>query len=125
MLSFVLSPSIECLRSVLGNDFGKYAKDRGLKIDTDVVLHEGLHGRPMVVGSATISGTDVSDPDAFQRRLNSVDLSRGSGSVLIVISAVVIHKESFSILYPYEFHWTSMDEVLETLGAVSKYGFYV
>lgn len=42
-------------------------------------------------------------------------MNRRPGTDLIVIRAVVIHRYSFSIPYPYDFHCTSMDEVTQTL----------
>lgn len=38
---------------------------------------------------------------------------------------MVIHKNSFSLLQPYDLHYPSCNEILETLRDVSKYFFYV
>lgn len=119
-----MSPSIEIFKSVLGNDFGKSAKDHGLKVNTNVVLYEELDCGPKIMGSATISDVDVTDPDVLQRLLYGVDLNGGSGYVLIVINTVVIDKDNVPILYPYGFHCTLLYEVRETLGDVSKRGLY-
>lgn len=110
--------------SILGNDFGKSAKHWCLKADADVILHEEPDGRPTVAGSATISGVDFTDPNKTQRHFNYVDLNRVSGADLIGMRAVVIHKDTFLISYPYEFHRTFLYEVSLTLADVSKYGFY-
>lgn len=92
------------LKPVFVNNFDESAKNRGLKIDTKVVLYDGLDGRRKVVGSDTISDAGVTDPNEFKRRLHGVYQNHGSGSDLIVIKAVVIHKDRSLISYPYEFH---------------------
>lgn len=63
MLSVVISLSKASFNSLFANDFGKSAKDGGLKIDTNVVLHEEMVGRPSVAGSPIISRACVADHD--------------------------------------------------------------
>lgn len=77
------------------------------------------------MGSATTFGTEVTDPDEFQRLCHSFGRNHRSGSQLIFIKAVVINKDSFRTLYLYESHYTSTDEVRESVREVSNYGFYV
>lgn len=57
----------------------------------------------------------MTDSNEFTRRLHSIDLNRGLGFESIVIKAMVIPKDSFSIPYSHEFHSTSKEKVLETL----------
>lgn len=83
--SLLQSPSRALFKSFRGNNSGKYAKYRGLEIDTDVVFHEENDGIPNVVCSETISGTGLTDFDEFQGLLYVVDLKHGSDSVLIVL----------------------------------------
>lgn len=125
MIFLIISASKSFSKSIVDNEFGKSAKDCGLKIDTDVVLYERLNGGSEVVVSLSISGAGVSDPDEVQRHLHGVDPGRGSGCYLLVIRALVNHECSFPILYPYGFHCTSNDAVPESLENVSMYGFYV
>lgn len=63
------------------------------------------------MGSATIFGASVADPDEFQRLFHGIDLNRGSGFDLNDMKAVVVNKDSFPMLYPYEFHCMSMEKV--------------
>lgn len=112
-------------KSVLGNAFGKSANHRGMNMDAEVVIFEEQDGIPKVVTTATISCRRVTDPDEFNRRLHAVDLNLGSCSDLIVRKSVAIRNGSFSIPYLHEFHFTPIDDVLETLRNVSKYDFYV
>lgn len=86
-----MSPSIAFLKSFLSNDFARSARDRGLKIDFDVVLYEVLDCGPSAVDLATISGAGVADPDEYHRRPYGIYLNRRSGSDLRVIKIVVIH----------------------------------
>lgn len=115
-----MSPSIAFLKSRLGNDLGKFAKDRGLKITPVVVLYEQRDGRSKVVGSATTSIAGVADPYEHQRSFHGVALNRRSVSELIVRNVVIIQKDSFFVPYPNGFHCISMDEVPETLRDSSK-----
>lgn len=78
----------------------------------------------MVVRSATISGTGVTDPEKFQCSLYAIDLNCGSGSGHTFIKSVVTDNDSIPGPHPYGLHCTSMDEVPEALEEVSKYGFY-
>lgn len=80
---------------------------------------------PRAVSSVTVSSAGVTDPDQFQRRVYGADLNLRSGFDLILIKAVVIHNDSFLIPYLYVFYCTSIEEVPETLGNVSKCDFYV
>lgn len=78
------------LERVSKNDLAKSAKDRFLKIDTDVVICREQIGNPNSVGSATITGSGVSDPEEFLRHLHGVDLNRGLGTDIIVIKALAL-----------------------------------
>lgn len=77
------------------------------------------------MGSATICGASVADPDVFQRCRHGVDLNSVSGSDIIVTNAVIINNDSFTIPCLYEFYGSSIYQVPEMLGDVSKYVFYV
>lgn len=77
--------SISLHNSVLGNAFCRSAKDRSLKIDTDVVGYEEQAGRRMLVGSATISYLGMTDRNEFQCHLRDVDMRNRYSSDLIVI----------------------------------------
>lgn len=77
------------------------------------------------MGSAKISRTGVTDRGEFYRRAHDVDLNRGSGSCVIIIKAVSIHKNRFSTPHLYEFHYTSMDKAPAGLRDAFKYGFYL
>lgn len=118
-------PSIVIFKPDFCTDYRKYAKERGLKIDTDVVLYEEQDGRVKVVGSAAAYGVGGTDPDESQRCFHGFDLKRLSSSDLSVLKAAVIHKDSFSIPYIYRFRWISIYEVKETLADVSKFELYV
>lgn len=65
----------------------------------------------------------MTDLDKLQRRIQGLELIRRSGCTLLVLEELVTEKASFLICYPYYFHRTSMDEVPETLGDLSAYGF--
>lgn len=65
--SLIKSPSKPFSKSALRHDFGKFAKEPGSKIDTEVRPYGGMDGCPMVVGLVRISGASVADPDVFQR----------------------------------------------------------
>lgn len=67
----------------------------------------------------------MTDPNEFQRLLHGDDLNSGLGSSSIVIKAVVVRMDSFHISYRYEFYCTLVQEVRETLGDMSRYGFYI
>lgn len=56
-------PSIAFFKSVLSNDFGRSARDCGLKFDVDVALYDTEYESPRVVNSARMFGTGVTDPD--------------------------------------------------------------
>lgn len=83
--------------SFLGNYSRNSAKDRGRKIDTDVKRFEEPDVIPKSVSPAIICRAVSTDPDEFQRRFHGIDLTCGSGFDLIVIRAVVIHKDTFLI----------------------------
>lgn len=72
----------------------------GPNIDTDVVLYKKQHDKPKPVGPATIYNTGLTDYGELQYFLYDVDLNCGSGSVFIVMKAVVIKRYSFPIAYP-------------------------
>lgn len=59
---FSISPLIEHLLSVLGNDFGESVEEPCLKMDTNVVFYEKQDSRPKVVDSAIIFGPAITDP---------------------------------------------------------------
>lgn len=124
-ISLIVSPSTTLSKSLLGNALGKSAKERGLKTDTGVVLHEEQDDSPKAVGSEIIFGAGVMDPDEFQRYFYVVGLNGWSDSSLIVIKAVVIHKKNFSTPYPYEFYCIYMSKVPETVDDLCRYGFYI
>lgn len=99
-----MTPFIASLKSVLDIAFGKCAKDAGLYIETDVVLYGEQNSNDKILGSSKISGASVRDPDGLQRCFHTVDRNRRSGSDLLVINAVLIHKDSVLTRYPYVFH---------------------
>lgn len=100
-------------------------KNCSVIIDTAIVLYKKQEGRPKFMGSAKISCASVTGPGKLQRHLHGIDLNREPSSDLIVIRAAVNQKDSFLNPYLYEIRCTSMDEDLETLWDVSKYGSYV
>lgn len=106
-----MSSSKAFFKSVLHKDFGKFVKDRNLKIDINVVLFEEQDGSPKVIRSVKISGTDVTVPEDSHRPPHGGDLTRWSGSDLIFINAEVIQNDSFPIPCRYELHCTSMYDV--------------
>lgn len=69
---------------VIHNNLGKSGKDRGLKIDTDVVFYEEKNGRRKFMGSAIFSRAVLTYLDEFHHLLHSVDLSRVACSDLFV-----------------------------------------
>lgn len=64
-ISVVRSPSIAFFKSFLDKDFGKSAKDRGLKINADVEFNEKKDGKQNVPGSATMPVAGLTDADEF------------------------------------------------------------
>lgn len=120
-----MCPPIAFFKYVLGNEWGKSARDRDLKNYIYVVLYEKRGRRPNNLRSATISATGVTARDEFQRHFHGVHLSLAPGSNLIVIKAVVIQKDSFPIPYLHGLHWTTMYDVPKCLEVVSKNGFSV
>lgn len=72
---------------------------------TDVVLYEEQNGPPNVVGSTSTSDTGVTGLDNFQRCLHGFELSRGLGSNVIVVNAVVNQNDSFLVAFLYEMHF--------------------
>lgn len=74
---------------------------------------------------AKISGTDVTNPDDFQRLLHAVDLNHTSGSDQNVIKAMIIQNDTVSITYPYNFQCTSMDDTRYILQNLSEYCCYI
>lgn len=68
-----MSPSISFFKCDNSNEFKKFEKDRGLKIDSNVLLCKDLYGKPKVSGSARIADRDLTDPEKFQRFLHGVD----------------------------------------------------
>lgn len=101
-----------CLRNYLRMS----ARDCGLKIVTNVELSEKQECSPKFVHAARISGASEIEHNEFKRSLYSTDRDCGSSSNLIFITAVKIQKDSFPILYVYELHRASMDEIPESLG---------
>lgn len=89
--------------------------------------------RPNIVGSERIPSTCVTIPDWFQRRVYGIDLRCGSGIDLkrrscfdlMVMNPVLIQRDSFPILYPHAFYFTSIEEVPRVLEDLSTDGFYV
>lgn len=75
------------------------------------------------MGSTGISGTGVTDPYEFQRHCHCTNLNRRPVADFIIIRAVLFDKDNFLLSYSYGFRRTSMNEVLETLSRVFKYGF--
>lgn len=65
------------MNSVLGNEFRRSVKDRGLNIDTDVVRYEEQDVRPRDVGSETVPGIIANDPDEFNCCRHGVELNFG------------------------------------------------
>lgn len=120
VFSLIVPASISFFKSVHGNDFGKSTKDRGLKIETGVVLYEEQDVRRKLARFATSSGEGLANVNEIKRRFHAVDLNRGLGSTLIVIRAVVIKKSSSVISYPYEHYCISRDKVSETLWTCSN-----
>lgn len=68
---------------------------------------------------------DVAEPDELQSCLHRVDLNRVSTSIPKVINALLLKRESFSILYGHDFHCTRIDEIQGTLEDVSVHDFHV
>lgn len=60
-------------QSKLGNVFGRSAKDRGLKIDSGVVLYEMKYRRAKAVDSATISSVGVTDYNEFHSCVHYIE----------------------------------------------------
>lgn len=58
-----MSTSMAFFKSVFGNDSGKLTKVYGLKAGPDIIIYEEQHGRPKILGSATMSIAEVTDPD--------------------------------------------------------------
>lgn len=104
------------LRNSLSNILSNSAKDCSLKPNKDVLLYKEKDASPNFVSSVTSSGADIAYPDQFQLRFNEVDLTRGSGSDLFIITLVAIQDNSLSIPNPYEFYCTSIDGVPGTSG---------
>lgn len=113
------------LKSVPRKDFGKFAKDRDLKVEITVGHCEGQERFPKFVGSVRISGTDVTVHKASQRFLHGGDLNRWSGFDLFVINTVVIQNDRFSVPYRYELQYTLKNDVPKTLRVVSSCRFFV
>lgn len=63
--SFNRSPSVAIFKSVVGNNFGKSAKDRSWKFDTDVVIYEEQGGKPNLVDSVTVFDSGVALPTSY------------------------------------------------------------
>lgn len=61
----------------------------------------------------------VTDHEKYRRGFHLVDLNHAPGAGIIIVRAVVIHKNYFPLRYSYEFNCTSTDEVLEPLVDVS------
>lgn len=108
-----------------GHDLCKSANDYGLNNNTEIVVYKERDDRLRAVISVKVFGECLNNLNGFQLRLYVVDLNHGYAFDLTVIKAVVIQKNSFPIIYLYEFHCTSTDDILETLGDVSKYDHYV
>lgn len=112
-------------KSVLGDDSDQAAKDCGLILDTSVTLYKNQGWGRKVLRSAIIPGVGSTDSDEFQCCIHGVNLNCWSASDLIVMKAVVLHRNSFCIPCLYEFGCASMDKVSKPLTDKSKYGFYV
>lgn len=121
----IMSLSIVFFRSVLSSAFGKSAKDRCFRIDTDVLRHYHHDGRPKSCKLSNNLRASRIEPNDFQRCCYVVNLNCGFSSNLMIIKTVVVHNNSVFILYPYEFHRASMDKVLDILTDLSRYGTYV
>lgn len=98
---FIRSPSLHVslhttFISVLIKDFGRSGRDCSLKIGTYGVFYEKQDGRPKVAGSTIIFTAGVADLNEFHGCLPGIDLTRCSGSTLIVLEAVRIQKYTLS-----------------------------
>lgn len=67
-------------------------------------------------------GTTVTHPKEFQGNLYGVGLNNGPGADIIAMRVVMIDKDKALTPYLFNFHWSSMDKVLETLAVLLKYG---
>lgn len=95
--------SFSLIKSVLGLDFTNAAKNRGLKIGTDVAQYCQQDSRVRVLKSATISGTGMSDPNEFRDLRNGVYLNHGIDAGLIFMSVVIFCKQSLCFFVPMNF----------------------
>lgn len=117
--------SIAFFMSFLDNEFGKSARDRHQKVDSDVVLYREHDGSLKVVGLEKISAAGLNNFDEFRRRPHGADLKREFGSDLFVIKVVLIYNNRFLIPCLCELHCTLMDDVSEILGDVRRCGLNV
>lgn len=99
-----MSPSKAISSPTLAMKSAKSAKDCVQNSDTDVVHYETKQCNPKFVGSAIIARAGVTNSDQFQRFLHDVNLSSESDLDLIVIRAVIIQKDRFSIPNSYKLY---------------------
>lgn len=76
------------------------------------------------MGFTTLFCDSLSNLDEIKRPLNGIGLNRGPGTDIVVITAVVIYEDSFSLLYANELRCL-FEKVAETLSEKFKYVFYV
>lgn len=75
---------------VVSNAFGKPEKQCCLKIATNIDLYGRKDARNKIVGFVKIIGSDVSEPDEFERHFDGSDSNRGPGVDLIFMRLVFI-----------------------------------
>lgn len=98
--------SLYCiLNSIVGNDFGKSAKDHGLEIDASVALYGKQDSNVNILSSTISSGAGTTDLSGPRSHLHDVAFNFGSKVNLIVIRAVVYLIDSLLPPHAYKFIW--------------------
>lgn len=96
---------------ILASEFEKSARSLRLKNDINVLFHEEQDRCRKVLTSSRICGSRVTNPVDFYRLLHGAVINGGSGSTLIIMKAVVVHKDGVPTPYSYEFHYISTYDV--------------
>lgn len=110
--------------SLIDNNLGRFAKYGSLRAGTYVAFYDQQDGSYCVADSMRTPGTDVIDPGKTQHVLHEVDLEGEPDALLLVRTAVVIHKDLFSVSYCYKLQLKSTVQVPETLGDQFTYHRY-
>lgn len=95
-------------------DFGSSAKDRDLKIDTDIALFQENDVSLKMVRLIDKCRVGRDRSDDFQRHLHDVNSSPVPVADLIVIRVVVVQRNIVLLLYLYGLYCTSIYDVQET-----------